>query len=222
MYNNYLHNTPEYWQAVNTGLISWEDAAKNEPAYLIRRERSLQTCHRFSMKWKEKHEKPDTGAYMPELSGRVCRDKNLNGQVLKAAMFLMEQIYMKARNSRTMRITVSYVANGIGMSNRTVQRYLRNLEAEGYIQINIVRHVVTGMVACLEVILLKPLFPRHHEKKWPERVEDQDTTFLSDKKSLLIYIRKESRTEWALKCMDGVWKSFMKTKPLIDIEPIPI
>lgn len=222
MNRKYKYNTPEYWQAVKVGLISWDDVTNDDAAYQIRRNRSLQSCHRYNMKEQQRYEKPDTRTYMPELSGRVCRDKNLSGQVLKAVMFLMERIYMKARNSRTIRITASYIAKGIRMSIRTVRRYLRNLEEEGYIQINIVRHVATGMVACLEIKLLKSLFPQHHEKKWPQKVENPDRTFLSDKKSSLIYIRKESRTEWAIRCMNGVWKSLMKTNPLIDSKPVPI
>lgn len=216
------YNTPEYWQAVNAGRISWEEATRAEKSYQVRRIRSLQTCHRYNMAERPRYEKPKSGAYTPEMSVKVQRDKNLYRNAVFAAMFLMEKTYRQARDTRTLRITTSYIAKGIDKSTRTVRRYLRSLEEEGYIQIDIVRHAVTGMVACLEVTLLKSMFPKHHEEKWPQRLEKPDRPFLSDKKSQLDYIGKESRKEWALKCMNGAWEAFMKTNPLIDSKPIPI
>ena len=216
------YNTPEYWKAVNAGHISWEDAERAEKRYQDRRMRSLQTCHRYSMTERPRYEKPNTGAYTPEMSVKVQRDKNLYRNAVFAALFLMEKAYRQARDTRTLRITVSYIAKGIDRSVSTVRRYLRSLEEEGYIRIDIVRHVATGMVACLEITLLKSMFPRHHKKQWPQRLEKPDRSFLTDKESLLVYIGKESRKEWALKCMNGVWEAFMKTSPLLDKKPIPI
>lgn len=210
------YNSPEYWQAVKSGQITWEEARQDDSAYNVRRQRSLQTCHRYNMAEMPRYKKPTTRAYTPETSAIVDEDRNLNANADKAARFLMRQAYQKARDTRTIRITVSYIAAALGRSVRTVQRYLRSLADEGYIRIDIVRSSVTGMVACLEITLLAPLFPDHHKKHWPQARRIPDTTFLSDKQSQIKYSKKEPRNSWAIRCMNGVHRAYMKTKPLLD------
>lgn len=210
------YNTPEYWQALSSGLISWEQAAQDEATYKRRRDLSLQTCHRYSADIRPRYKVPAIRAYTPETSARVDIDRNLNTNADKAARFLMRYAYRNARDTRTVRVTCSYIAKGLGRAVRTVQRYLRSLEEEGYIRIEIVRSSITGMVACLEITLLSPLFPEHHKEKWPQARRNPDTTFMSDKQSHIIYKGKEDRKSWAIKCMNGVHKAFMKTKPLFD------
>ncbi len=77
MYGKPQYNTPEYWQAVKAGIISWEDANNDEKEYLIRRKRSLETCHRYDMNEKPRYDKPNTAAYTPEMSAIIDEDKNL-------------------------------------------------------------------------------------------------------------------------------------------------
>ena len=127
--------------------------------------------------------KPTTKAYTPETSAVLDEDRNLNANADKAARFLMRQAYQKARNTRSLLITVSYIAKALNRSTRTVQRYLRSLVEEGYIRVEVVRSAVTGMVACLQITLLSPLFPGHPKDKWPQRLVNPGTTFLSDKQS---------------------------------------
>ncbi len=216
------HNSPEYWQAVSSGQIPWEQAEKDHAAHKIRRDRSLQTCHRYNMVERPRYERPTTRAYTPETSAIVDIDRNLNDNADKAARFLMRHAYQRARDTRRVRITCSYIANALGRSVRTVQRYMRSLEEEGYIKVDIVRSTVTGMVACLEITLLAPLFPNHHKEKWPQGLVNSDTTYLSDKQSQIIYSKKENRNLWAIRCMNGVHKAFMKTKPLFDTQILQI
>lgn len=210
------YNSLEYWQAVKAGRISWEQAEQDDAACNLRRHRSLQTCHRYNMTEKPRYDKPTTRAYTPETSAAVDEDRNLNTNADKAARFLMRQAYQKARDTRKIRITVSYIAAALGRSSRTVRRYIRSLVEEGYIKVDIVRSNATGMVACLEVTLLATLFPDHHREKWPQIRRNPDRTFLSDKQSQIIYSKKEDRNSWALKCMNGVYHAYMKTNPLID------
>lgn len=72
------------------------------------------------------------------------------------------------------------------------------------------------MVKCLEVTLLAPLFPEHHKEKWPGTHRNPDTTNLSDKYSKKIYSVKIDRYLWAIRCMEGVFRTFMKTKSVSD------
>ena len=215
MHHQHPYNSPQYWGAVEAGLISWDQATQDQAAYQMRSDRSLQTCHRYSMAGKPRYKTPTTRAYTPETAAVVDEDRNLNANADKAARFLMRQAYQKARDTRTIRITVSYIAAALGRSVRTVRRYIRSLDDEGYIKVDIVRSSVTGMVACLEITLLAPLFPRHHRDKWPQRQVNPDRTFLSDKQSIEIYSKKEPRHSWAIRCMNGVFRSFMKTTPLL-------
>jgi hypothetical protein len=212
----------EYREACYLGWISWQERERDHIIYESRRNRSLQTSHRYSMAGlKDRYPKPNTKAYTPEMSAIVDEDRNLNANADKAARFLMRQAYQKARNTRTLRITVSYIAKALNRSTRTIQRYLGSLVEEGYIKVEIIRSSITGMVACLEIKLLSPLFPEHHKQKWPQRRINPDATFLSDKQSQLIYNRKEDRNSWAIRCMNGVFRQFMKTKPILGIPWLP-
>lgn len=101
------YNSPEYWQAIKCGLITWDQARQDEAAYNLRRHRSLQTGHRYSIAERPRYDKPTTRAYTPETSAIVDEDRNLNSNADTAARYLMRQAYQKARDTRTIRITVS-------------------------------------------------------------------------------------------------------------------
>lgn len=215
-YQKPAYGTAEYWQAVNNGQISWEQAARDEAAYQTRRNRSLKACLRYSLSTKRRYPKPNIRAYTPETSANVDLDRNLKGSADKTVRFIMRYAYQRARKTRSVQITVSYIAKGLKRANRTIQRHLRALEEEGYIKVYIVRSVKTKMVECLQIELLAPLFPDHHKEKWASSVEKQDMTFLSDKQSHIFNIR-ESRKLWVIRCMNGVRRALLKTKKRLDL-----
>ncbi len=207
-------NTPEYWQAVSKGMITWKEAEQAQAKYETRKRRSLQTCHRFTLAERERFAVQETKAYIPEMSSRMDRDRNLYAEARTVARRCMEWAYRENRGGRTIMTTVGYIAKAIGKSPRMVQRYLRNLEKEGYLEIKIMRNAATGMVQCLEIALSATLFPEHHKKSWPKKLGKPDTTSMSHTQIHINYI-KESSFEWALRCMNGVWDSFSKnTQPL--------
>ena len=121
----------------------------------------------------------------------------------------MKYVYRKNRTARAAEITVTWLMRALGKYRRTVQRYLRQLERAGYITVEVV-HARTRMCAGLFVALLAPLFPRHHRQKWPGKLMESDASQKSQNNRLRI---KYSRESWALRCMDGVFRSFMKTLP---------
>jgi DNA-binding transcriptional ArsR family regulator len=155
----------------------------------------------------------DSGAYVPEMAARIEDDPNLTDGARRCARKLMQYVYRKDRSARAADITVTWLMRALGKDRRTVQRYLRQLEHAGYITVEVV-HARTRMCAGLFVALLAPLFPRHHRQKWPGKLIDSDASRESQNNRLRI---KYSRESWALRCMDGVFRSFMKTIP-----PLPV
>jgi HTH domain len=174
-----------------------------------RRARSLKTCH-LPAAPKPLHPAPrETGAYVPEMAARVEDDPNLTDGARRCARKLAEYIYRRDRETRSAEITVTYLMRALRKSRRTVQRYLRQLERAGYISVEVI-HAGTRMCAGLLVALLTPLFARHHRQGWPQKLMKPDASRESQNHRLRI---KYSRESWALRCMDGVFRSLMKSLP---------
>ncbi len=149
------------------------------------------------------------------MSARIEDDRNLTDGARRCARKLAEYVYRKNRAARAGDITVTWLMRALGKSRRTVQRYLRQLEREGYIAVEVV-HARTRMCAGLFVELLAPLLPRHHRQKWPQKLMDSDAPQMSQNNRPRY---KYSRESWALRCMDGVFRSFMKTLPPLPALP---
>ena len=174
-----------------------------------RRQRSLRSCHLPTEPKTQQALPRDSGAYVPEMAARIEDDPNLTDGARRCARKLMQYVYRKNRTARAAEITVTWLMRALGKDRRTVQRYLRQLEQAGYITVEVV-YARTRMCAGLFVALLAPLFPRHHRQKWPGKLIDSDASQKSQNNRLRI---KYSRESWALRCMDGVFRSFMKTLP---------
>ena len=151
----------------------------------------------------------DSGEYVPEMAARIDNDRNLTDGARRCARKLAGYIYRKNRAARAGDITVTWLMRALGKSRRTVQRYLRQLEREGYIAVEVV-HARTRMCAGLFIALLAPMLPRHHRQEWPQKLMDSDAPRVSQNNKPRY---KYSRESWALRCMDGVFRSFMKTLP---------
>src|ERR1700680_3597934 len=111
-----------------------ETAARPPPPTIdpVRRQRSLQSCHRFTLDEPELHPMPKTNGYVPELAARLERDRNLCDGARRCARILAEYTYRR-RDGRSAPITITYLMRALTCSRRTVQRYLRKLERDGYI-----------------------------------------------------------------------------------------
>lgn len=184
-----------------------------------RRARSLQTCHRPAAQARPRHPAPkNSGAYVPELAARLENDPNLCDGARRCARKLAEETYCRSRESRALPITVSYLARALGRCRRTVQRYLRQLEREGYIAVDVIAGVRSRMCVGLIVRLCDQLLARHHRGKWPDSARKPGATLESQKYRLKDYIggvcHQMSVEQWAMRCMDGVFRSFMRTNPL--------
>jgi hypothetical protein len=177
------------------------------PACSDRRERSLHHCH-MPAETKLRHPVPrETGAYVPEMAARIENDRNLTDGARRCARKLMEYFYRRNRAGRAGDITVTWLMRALGKSRRSVQRYLEQLEREGYIAIEVV-YARTRMCVGLFIELLAPLFPRHHRQKWPQKLIGSDAPQMSQNNRPRY---KYSRKSWALRCMDGVFRSLMKS-----------
>lgn len=187
-----------------------------------RRMRSLRSCHRPSRYARPQYEPPaDTGAYVPELSARLDNDRNLTDGARRCARKIAELTYRSNRAGRALDVTVSYLVKALGRCRRSVQRYLRQLEEVGYIRADVVKGARSRMCVGLVVTLLAPLFPRHHRDRWPERLANPGATQESQNQRFISSITGKrhviSRNEWAMRCMDGVFRSLMKTLPPFDL-----
>lgn len=186
----------------------------SRPADPQRRERSLRSCHLPRDPERAKVKPRATGGYVPETSARIEDDPNLCDGARRCARKLMEETYRRNREGRNVEITVSYLAKGLRRCRRTVQRYLRQLEDHGYIEVDVIAGLRSRLCVGLAIRLLAPLFPRHHREKWPEARrkpgatrESQNDRFsrLSGGRTGLV-----SRKCWAIRCMDGVFRALME------------
>ena len=178
-----------------------------------RRERSLQTCHRPARE-KLRHPAPrDTGAYVPETAARIENDLNLTDGARRCARKIAEYVYRRNREGREAEITVTYLSKALGRCRRTVQRYLRQLEREGYIDVHVVPSERTRMCMGLLIRVLNPLVPRHRRRRWPEKVGKPDATQESQNNNPRLKLRLFTRAGWDFLCSQGVWRSYMKTQP---------
>ena len=196
--------------------------ARPESASEVRRMRSLRSCHRPSHDTRPEYEPPaDTGAYVPELSARLDNDRNLTDGARRCARKIAELTYRSNRAGRSLDVTVSYLVKALGRCRRTVQRYLRQLEEAGYIRADVVKGARSRMCVGLMLTLLAPLFPRHHRDRWPERVANPGATQESQNQRFIDSIAGKNRLigrhEWTRRCMDGVFRSLMKTLPPFDL-----
>ena len=188
------------------------------PKDQARRRRSLRFCH-LPTEPKLRHAPPrDSGAYVPEMAARIEDDRNLTDGARRCARKLMEYCHRKSRATRSGDITVTWLMRALGKSRRQVQRYLRQLEDAGYIAVQVV-HASTRMCVGLFVELLAPLFPRHHRQKWPQKLIESDAPQMSQNNRLRY---KYSRESWALRCMDGVFRSFMRRLSPLPAFPVTV
>ncbi len=189
------------------------EVTETTPAPNPRSERSRRHCH-LPAEPRPRFPSPrDTGAYVPEMAARIENDRNITDGARRCARKITEYIYRKDREDRSAEITVKYLGKALGRCRRTVQRYLRQLEREGYIEVHVVSSERTRMCFGLLVRLLDPLIPRHRRDKWPERAVKPAATSLSQIYSQRYKKRPIPRMHWASKCCDAIWRSYMKSLP---------
>lgn len=236
-------NTPEYWAAVKSGKISWDQAQADQAKYEGRRSRAIATSHRYSTKSMMADEisrfpVPEaTEAYCPELSAWVTENRNIYGATESILRKIAEYIYQRNRESRSADVTKSYLSEATGFCQRTVQYSLRQLERLGLIETHVVRE--GGWVMGLRIKLLNKALPRHHWEQWPRHIRppvfvsmfhyrmDRNIEKKLDAESRRnqgeqpatnkqhsIYNIEPVRV-WAQRCMDGVWKVYSNSAPLL-------
>lgn len=191
-----------------------------------RRQRSLNTGHRYARAERPRKAAPRASrAYVPELAARIEDDPNLTDGARRCARKLAELTYRQNREGRTLPVTVTYLARALGRCRRTVQRYLRQLEREGYVAVDVVVSQRARMCVGLVVRLLAPLIAAHHQRCWPARTGNPGATpkSLNQSKGYCSGLEgsRTSVERWAIRCMDGAFRSYMKTNPLAGLPPIP-
>lgn len=222
------YGTPAYAIAVKVGWITLAEEKADRETYSGRRMRSLSTCHRPS--WRsivaqddaaDRHQdRRESRAYVPCLSAELEDNPHLTDGARRCARKLAELTYRKNREGRSLDVTVSYLMTALKRSRRTVQRYLRALEREGYIAVSVIASRFSRMCAGLEIALCGALFAVHHKKRWPPKVSRQTPSEVpanagasrkSDKEINSFSLRHfksqatlHSVEEWSFRCAEGV------------------
>ena len=188
-----------------------------------RRARSLQTCHRPAFKAESRGPASETKAYVPQFSARLLNDPALSDGARRCAIKLLELAYRRDRAGRNFRGTVSYLAKALGRSERAVQTYLAQLRGRGYIRHEVLTSERARMCIGVLITLLKPLFAAHHEASWP--VHAKAASMNSGVKGFSENYRPDSKQrrgggrmsaeQWALACMNGVFRALMKDGPAL-------
>ena len=142
-----------------------------------------------------------SGSYVPELSDTLDRDLRLSDGARRCARVIAAQVYIRHRDERALRVTVTWLAKAVGRGRRTVQRYLRQLEAAGYIEVDVIPSERTRMCVGLLVTLLKSAIPRHG---WREKAIKPGAPVLAQVNRTDKYIRPIPRAEWAERCWNGM------------------
>ena len=205
----------EYWLGHNCGWITDTELQIDREKYELKRQTAVDTSQRFSQQrfsWLEtpQHADPtETDEYVPQINMKLIKDRNLTDSSRRIAMFVLRHAYQDNRAGRFIGMTVSFIMNGLSLSRRTVQRSLTLLETRGYFHCEVAKGDKTRMCIGLIIRLQRSLFPRHHQKKWPERSRNPEASKLPHKqeqfnKTVYGAKHKVSRLNWALKCMNAI------------------
>jgi hypothetical protein len=138
-----------------------------------RSRRSLQSCHRYKLHEPTPVSRPKTKSYVPALSARLEDDRRITDGARRCARKIAQYTYLRDREGRTARLTVTYLMEGLGKCRRTIQNYLRELEDAGYIATQVLK-AQTRMCAGLLIKLLEPLIADHHADGWPAKLIKPD------------------------------------------------
>jgi hypothetical protein len=194
------------------------DALGKDLAAIAREKRrltSLRTCHRPSVNTTPIKPIGATQAFTPQYSARLLNDPRLSDGARRCGAKLLELAYRRDRAGRTFRGTVVYLSKALGRSERAVQNYLAQLRAGGYIRHEVLVSERARMSIGILITLLAPLFPKHHKAEWPVQAAFPGVKKDSENYSPRFQKRRRERRvpveEWALRCMDGVFRSLMTT-----------
>jgi len=171
----------------------------------IRQLRALRTCHlpREEQPLRAAHQ---TRGYVPQLAEALDRDPNLTDGARRTGRIVAAYIHRRDRTGSA-DITVTFLMKATGRSRRTIQRHLRQLERAGYIAVQVIV-AATRVCAGLTVELLAKILPAHG---WQRGSSIKPTAPRRSQNYRKIY--KLSLAQWAYRCCDGVWRSYMATLP---------
>jgi hypothetical protein len=141
----------------------------------------------------------DSGAYVPALAAALEDDRNLTDGARRLARKVAAYVHMRNREARAADITVTYLMRAVRKSRRTIQRYLRQLERAGYIEVAVI-HSRARMCAGLMIRLLAPLLPRHG---WQSSMKP-DAPRLSQKDRSRYKTTHIPRILWAIRCTNPI------------------
>lgn len=144
------YNTPAFWQAVGDGWISEAEAEQIEKVRQDRKDRaraSVGTVGPFPRRWSDP-EPRESRQYANHMTTTAARDTRLTPQ----AKALLQIIRARCGNGLETATTKETLAKTIGRHARSIQRYIRELVAFGYIETQTRKNSIgahTGMIVRL-------------------------------------------------------------------------
>jgi len=189
----------EYREAVCLGWIGEEEHLADRQAFLNRQKRALETTWRIKGPLpRSKRPHPIQGSqYSREMSTEAARSQRLTPN----AKALLQIIYAYSGKRGWWSVTKTFLALSMGVSSKSVQRYLSQLVEEGFLLSDIEQVEKTGMVKGLFIRLTEKVFPRHKLKYFQATLGKLDRTKLSLNNHYMVKsIIKYSRHEWKFMC----------------------
>ncbi len=150
-------NTPEYWQALSRGQISWEQAARDEGACEQRRKRARDSKHNKAALL-NRHMRPaphESKQFAKPMATTAARDDRLTPQA-KALLQIIVARTGKERMTDTCKTTLGIIIN---RCPRSVQRYLGELVKFGYIRTQIKKSRRSGLYTGLRIWIMNSVLP---------------------------------------------------------------
>jgi hypothetical protein len=208
--NTPQYNSPEYWQAVASGAISWEQAEFDQCTSAKKRKRAQDSKENVAP-LPSRHLRPaplKTKQYSQKMSTQAARDDRLTPQ----SKALLQIIIARAgKNGRVTDTTKFTLGKMLSRSPRSIQRYLCELVKFGYLRTQIVKSQRTGLYIALRIWIMNSCLPYYARKNhyyepsnWPEGLNNYQNRRNPEKTKLspindsssIIRIVSEKKPPW--------------------------
>ena len=152
-----IYNTPEYWQAVTDGLISWDQAEKDQARFEARSKRARDAKYNKAPAPSRHERQPpcESKQFAKPMSTRAARDDRLTPQA-KALLQVIVARTGKGRTTDTTKTTLGAIMN---RCPRSIQRYIGELVKFGYIRTQIIKSRGSGLFVALRIWIMNSVLP---------------------------------------------------------------
>ncbi|MEN1678296.1 MAG: hypothetical protein AAGJ46_01790 [Planctomycetota bacterium] len=172
-YDKPAYNTPAYWRDCARGWIGDDEQRADHADFEARRRRAIDSKHR-SAPAPSRHKRPPppptpSRQFCKPMATTAARDDRLTPQ----SKALLQVLVARAGRGRSTDATKTTLGRVLSRCPRSIQRYLRELVALGYIRTQTIKSRRTGFYVGLRVSVMDrvlPFFSRKGEAYQPEKL----------------------------------------------------